>query len=53
MTKWLIILAIVILAPTFVINILSSGVSFVSNQGKALVSEVTREAAKTIKEADK
>lgn len=53
MTKWIIILAIVILAPTFVINLFSSGVSFVSNQGKALVGEVVREGAKTIQTQNK
>ncbi len=53
MTKWIVIIAIVILAPTFVINLVTSGVNFVSNQGKALVTEVAREATKTVKEADK
>lgn len=51
MTKWIVILAIVILAPTFVINMFSSGVNFVSAQGKALTSEVVKEASKTIQEA--
>jgi hypothetical protein len=51
MIKWIIILAIVILAPTFVINLFSNGVSFVSTQGKALVSEVAKEATKTIQES--
>jgi hypothetical protein len=50
MTKWIVILAIVILAPTFVINLFSNGVSFVSTQGKALVGEVVREGVKTIEE---
>ena len=53
MTKWIVILAIVILAPTFVINLFSSGVSFVSNQGKALVGEVVREGTKTIQTQSK
>jgi hypothetical protein len=53
MIKWLIIIAIVILAPTFVINVFSNGVSFVSTQGKALVSEVAKEATKTVQEAAK
>ena len=53
MTKWIVILAIVILAPTFVINLFSNGVSFVSNQGKALVGEVVREGAKTIQTQSK
>jgi hypothetical protein len=53
MTKWLIIIAIVILAPTFVINVFSNSVSFVSTQGKALVSEVAKEATKTVQEAAK
>jgi len=53
MTKWIFIIAIVILAPTFVINVFSIGVSFVSSQGKALVSEVAREATKTVQESAK
>ncbi|MEY4331517.1 MAG: hypothetical protein RLZZ196_255 [Bacteroidota bacterium] len=53
MTKWIVILAIVILAPTFVINVMSNGVHFVSNQGKSLVSEVAKEATKTVQEASK
>lgn len=53
MMKWIIILAVVILAPTFVINVFSSGVSFVSTQGKALVTEVAKEATKTVQEANK
>lgn len=53
MTKWLIILAIVILAPTFVINVMSNGVNFVSTQGKALVGEMAKEATKTVQEASK
>ena len=51
MTKWILIFALVILAPTFVINLFSSGVHFVSNQGKALTSEVVKEATKTIQES--
>jgi hypothetical protein len=51
MTKWIVILAVVILAPSFAINAFSSGVNFVSTQGKALVSEVAKEATKTINEA--
>lgn len=53
MVKWIVILAIVILAPTFVINLFSNGVMFVSNQGKALTTEVVKEASKTIQEAQK
>ena len=53
MTKWIVILALVILAPTFVVNLFSSGVSFVSTQGKALVSEVAKEATKTVQESAK
>jgi hypothetical protein len=53
MTKWIVVLALVILAPTFVVNLVSSGVSFVSNQGKALVSEVAKEATKTVQESSK
>jgi len=53
MTKWIVILAIVVLAPTFVINLFSNGVSFVSNQGKALFSEVVREGTKTIQTQSK
>jgi len=53
MVKWFVILAIVILAPTFVINLFSNGVMFVSNQGKALTTEVVKEAGKTIQEAQK
>jgi hypothetical protein len=51
MSKWIFIIALVILAPTFVINMLTSGVTFVSTQGKALVSEVAKEATKTVQEA--
>ena len=51
MTKWIVILALVILAPTFITNLFSSGVNFVSVQGKALTSEVVKEATKTISEA--
>ena len=51
MTKWIVILAIVVLAPTFVINLFTSGVNFVSTQGKALTSEVVKEATKTIEES--
>ena len=51
--KWIIILAIVILAPTFVINMFSSGVTFVSTQGKAAVSEMAKEATKTVQESSK
>jgi hypothetical protein len=51
MTKWIIVLAVVILAPTFVVNVFSNGVTFVSTQGKALVSEVAKEATKTVQEA--
>jgi hypothetical protein len=53
MTKWIVVLALVILAPTFVVNLFASGVSFVSNQGKALVSEVAKEATKTVQESSK
>lgn len=53
MMKWIIILAIVILAPTFVINAFSNAVTFVSHQGKALVTEATKEASKTVQEAAK
>ena len=48
MIKWIVILAVVILAPTFVINTVTTGVNFVSTQGKALTSEVVKEATKTI-----
>ena len=51
MTKWIIIIAIVILAPTFVINLFTGGVNFISTQGRALTSEVVREATKTIEQA--
>jgi hypothetical protein len=51
MTKWIIIFAIVVLAPTFVINTFTTGVNFVSSQGKALTSEVVKEATKTIEGA--
>lgn len=51
MTKWIVILALVILAPTFVINTFSNGVNFVSTQGKALTGEMVKEASKTIQEA--
>ena len=53
MIKWIVIVAIVILAPTFVINLFSTSVSFVSHQGKALVTEVAKEATNTVKEASK
>ncbi len=52
-TKWIVILAIVILAPTFVVNVFSNGVNFVSTQGKALVSEMAKEATKTVQESSK
>lgn len=51
MIKWIVILAVVILAPTFVINTVATGVNFVSTQGKALTSEVVKEATKTIEQA--
>jgi hypothetical protein len=51
MTKWIVIIALVILAPTFVTNVFSSGVNFISTQGKSLTSEVVKEATKTINEA--
>jgi hypothetical protein len=51
MFKWIVILAIVILAPTVVINAFSSCVAFVSSQGRALVSDVAKESTKTFKEA--
>jgi hypothetical protein len=50
MSKWIFIGAIVVLAPTFVINTFSSFVKFTSNQGKALVSEMAKEATKTVQE---
>ena len=49
--KWIFILAVIVLAPSFVTNLFASGVSFVSTQGKALVSEVAKEATQTVKEA--
>ena len=51
--KWIVVVALVILAPTFVINVVGSTVSFVSTQGKALVGEVAKEATKTVQEAAK
>jgi hypothetical protein len=51
MTKWIVIIAVIILAPTFVINMVTAGVNFVSTQGKALTSEVVKEATKTIEGA--
>lgn len=51
MIKWIVILAVVILAPTFVINTITTGVNFVSTQGKALTSEVVKEATKTIEQS--
>ena len=51
MAKWIVVLAIVILAPMFVINLFTGAVNFVSTQGKALTSEVIKEATKTVKEA--
>lgn len=51
MMKWVIILAVIVLAPTFVTNVFSSGVSFVSAQGKALFSEVAKEATNTMKDS--
>ena len=50
MSKWIFIGAIVVLAPTFVINTFSSFVKFTSSQGKALVSEMAKEATKTVQE---
>jgi hypothetical protein len=51
MAKWVVILAIVILAPMFVINSLTGAVNFVSNQGRALFSEAAKEVSKTVKES--
>jgi len=51
MGKWIFVGAIVVLAPTFVINTFSTFVNFASNQGKALVSEMAKEATKTVQEA--
>jgi hypothetical protein len=51
MTKWFVIIALVLLAPKFVNDTFTSGVNFVSTQGKALTSEVVKEATKTINEA--
>jgi hypothetical protein len=51
MTKWIVILALVILAPSFVTGVFTSSVNFVSTQGRALTSEVVKEATKTINEA--
>lgn len=48
MTKWLVALVIVILAPTFVINLFTNGVNFISTQSKVFTSEVIKEATKTI-----
>jgi hypothetical protein len=53
MAKWILILALIILAPTFVINLMSNGIMFVHNQGKALGTEVVKEATKTYNEAQK
>jgi hypothetical protein len=53
MVKWIIGLGVVVLAPAFVINVFSNSVSFVSTQGKALVSEIAKEATKTIQESTK
>jgi hypothetical protein len=50
MTKWIVIIAIVVMAPAFVTNLFASGVNFVSTQGKALTTEVVREATKTFNE---
>jgi hypothetical protein len=52
MLKWVLIVALVILAPTFVINLFSNTVMFAHNQGKALTTEVVKEASKTIQEAN-
>ena len=51
--KWILIGAIVILAPTFVINTFSTFVTFTSNQGKTLVTEMAKEASKTVQEVSK
>jgi hypothetical protein len=53
MTKWIVILAIIILAPTFVTNSFSTLVHFTSEQGKALVAEMAKEATKTVQESSK
>jgi hypothetical protein len=50
MSKWILIGAIIVLAPTFVINTFASFVTFASNQGKSLVTEVAKEASKTVQE---
>jgi hypothetical protein len=51
MAKWIVIIALIILAPMFVINLVTGTVNFISTQGKALVTEVAKEASKTVKEA--
>jgi hypothetical protein len=51
MTKWFVIVAVILLAPKFVTDVFSSSVNFVSTQGRALTSEVVKEATKTINEA--
>ena len=53
MAKWIIIVALCILAPTFLINMVSKGVSFVHDTGSALVKEVGTEAVKSFKESAK
>jgi hypothetical protein len=49
MTKWIIVAVVVILAPTFVTNVFTNSVNFVSNQGRALFTEIAKEASETVK----
>jgi hypothetical protein len=51
MTKYIVIAALCILAPTFLINMFSKGVAFVHDTGSALVKEVGTEAVKSFKES--
>lgn len=51
MWKWILIVALVVLAPTFVINTFTSGVTFVSAKGRELVGEVVREGSKAVQES--
>ncbi len=51
MFKWIVILALIMLAPIYVKTAFGTGVDFVSTQGRALVGEVVKEATKTINEA--
>jgi len=50
MSNWILIIAVVILAPTFIISTFSNGVNFISTQGKELVKTLVKEGVNTFQE---